>query len=141
NTPKELGNVSPIWSKDGKWIAYTQQHATGKDSNVFIVEVATGKSTNLTAHSGEHNYSAYDSSPDGRKLLITSNAENGYDNVGLLDVATKKIEWLTRDKWEATAGHFSPDGQSVTWTVNADGMTDIYLHHLRDGSSHRVALP
>ena len=141
NTPKELGNVSPVWSKDGKWITYTQQHATGKDSNVFVVEVATGKSTNLTAHSGEHNYSAYDWSPDGRKLLITSNAENGYDNVGLLDVATKKIEWLTHDKWEATAGHFSPDGQSVTWTVNADGVTDIYLHHLRDGSTHRLAMP
>ena len=141
NTPKELGNVSPVWSKDGKWIAYTQQHAAGKDSNVFMAELATGNATNLTPHTGEHNYSAYDWSPDGKKLLITSDAANGYENVGLLDVATKKIDWLTHDKGEARAGHFSPDGQWVTWTVNADGATDIYRHHLREGRTERLALP
>ncbi len=141
NTPKVLGNVNPVWSKDGKWIAYTQQHATGKDSNIFIAELATGKAVNLTPHTGEHIYEARDWSPDGKKLLITSNAENGYDNAALLDVTTKKIDWLTKEKWEAQAGYFSPDGQSVTWTVNTDGNTGIYLHHLRDGRTERLPLP
>src|SRR5579864_8372015 len=131
NTPKELGNVSPVWSKDGKWIAYTQQHAAGKDSNIFIAEVATGRSINLTPHTGEHNFSAHDWSPDGKKLLITSDAEIGYDNVGLLDVATKRIDWLTHDRWESRAGHYSPDGSAVTWTTDADGTTDIFIHHFR----------
>ena len=76
-------NGRPIWSKDGKWIVYTQQQAKGTDSNVFIAEVATGKSTLLTPHDGEHLYTADDISPDGKKVLITSNADNGYDNVGL----------------------------------------------------------
>ena len=141
NTPKELGNVSPVWSKDGKSIAYTQQHAAGKDSNIFISELATGKSINLTPHTGEHNFSAHDWSPDGTKLLITSDAENGYENVGLLDIATKKIEWLTHDKWESRAGHFLPDGSAVTWTTDADGTTDIFIHHLRAGRTERVLLP
>jgi len=129
-TPAVLGNVGPIWSRDGKWIAYTQRHAAGKDSNIFVVEVATGKSTLITAHHGEHNFSAADWSPDGKKLLITSNAGNGYDNVGLLDVFSNKIEWLTQDKWEASAGFFSPDGRQVTWTVNVDGNVQILLHDL-----------
>ncbi len=129
-TPAELGNVGPIWSRDGKWIAYTQQHAAGKDSNIFVAEVATGKSTLLTAHRGEHNFSAADWSPDGKKLLITSNAGNGYDNVGLLDVFSNKIDWLTQDKWEVSAGYFSPDGRQVTWTVNVDGNVQVVLHDL-----------
>ncbi len=138
-TPPELGNNNPIWSRDGKWIAYTQQHAAGKDSNIFVVELATGKSTQLTPHEGEHNFSAADWSPDGKKLLITSNAGNGYDNVGLLDVASKKIEWLTQDKWEVSAGYYSPDGRRVTWTANVDGNVEIVLHDL---AAHRSdALP
>jgi dipeptidyl aminopeptidase/acylaminoacyl peptidase len=131
DTPKDKGNVSPIWSPDGKWIAYSQFQAKGTDSNVFVVEVATAKSALLTPHEGEKQYSANDFSPDGKQLLITSNAGNGYDNVGLLDVATKKIQWLTEDKWEISGGNFSPDGSHVTWTANVDGNTDIFLHDLR----------
>ena len=36
NTPKELSNTGPIFSRDGKVVVYTQSHATGKDSNVFV---------------------------------------------------------------------------------------------------------
>ena len=135
-TPKDKMNVNPIWSADNKWIAYTQLQAKGTDSNIFVAEVATGKSTLLTPHQGEQLYTANEFSPDGKRLLITSNAGNGYDNVGLLDIATKKIDWLTQDKWEIEAGNFSPDGKSVTWTANVDGNTDIYLHDLASGTDH-----
>src|SRR6266568_5891493 len=85
-TPSDKLNDHPIWSRDGKWIAYTQEQAKGTDSNVFVAEVVTGKSTLLTPHEGERHFRANDFSPDGRMLLITSSAANDYDNVGLLDV-------------------------------------------------------
>ena len=141
NTPKELGNFGPIWSKDGKWIVYTQQNATGKDSNIFIASVADGKATNLTPHQGEHNFSANHISPDGKTILITSNAHNSYDNVGLLDVATKQITWLTNEKWEMSAGNFSPDGKRLTWTANIDGNTDIFVHDLLTRKTEALLLP
>lgn len=140
-TPKDKMNVGPVWSKDGKWIAYTQQQAKGTDSNVVVAEVATGESTLLTPHQGEHLYSANDFAPDGKHLLITANAGNDYDNVGLLNVATKKISWLTQDKWEISGGNFSPDGKVVTWTANVDGNTEIYLHNLASGKTSSLPLP
>ncbi|MBZ5598144.1 MAG: S9 family peptidase [Acidobacteriia bacterium] len=140
-TPKDKMNVGPVWSKDGKWIAYTQQQAKGTDSNVFVAEVATGESTLLTPHQGEHLYSANDFAPDGKHLLITANAGNGYDNVGLLNIATREISWLTQDKWEISGGNFSPDGKVVTWTANVEGNTDIYLHNLAGGKTTSLPLP
>jgi len=140
-TPKDKGNVGPVWSKDGKWIAYTQEQAKGTDSNVFVTEVASGKSTLLTPHAGESLYSANDFSPDGKQLLITSNAGNGYDNVGLLDIASKKITWLTQDKWEISGGNFSPDGKLVTWTANVDGNTEIFVHDLAADKNSSLPLP
>ena len=141
NTPKELGNFGPIWSRDGKSIVYTQQNATGKDSNIFIATVAGGKAINLTPHEGEHNFSANHISPDGKTILITSNAHNGYDNVGLLDIATKQITWLTNEKWEMSAGNFSPDGKRLTWTANIDGNTDIFVYDLLTRKTEALPLP
>jgi dipeptidyl aminopeptidase/acylaminoacyl peptidase len=140
-TPADKLNDNPIWSQDGKWIAYTQEQAKGTDSNIFIAEVTTGQSSLLTPHDGEQIYRANDFSPDGKHLLLTSNAANGYDNVGLLDIATKKISWLTKDKWEIGGGHFSPDGERVTWTANVEGNTDIYLHDLVTGKTAALPLP
>ncbi len=139
DTPKELSNDGPIFSRDGKFLVYTQSHASGKDANVFLLDLASGQSANLTPHEGQHNYFAADISPDGKMVLITSDAHNGYDNVGLIDIASKKIEWLTDEKWELGAGSFSPDGKSLTWTANIDGNTNIYSYDI--AGRHAEALP
>ena len=130
NTPAQFSNVNPIWSKDGKWVVFTQQDAAGKDSNVFIVSSAGVRATNLTAHKGEQSFLATAISPDGKTVLITSNAGNGYANAGLLDIASKKITWLTTDKWEVSSGQFSPDGKRLTWAANIDGNQDIYIYDI-----------
>lgn len=140
DTPKELGNFGPLWSRDGKRIAYTQAHATGKDSNIFIADVDTGKATLLTPHSDEHNYEATAISPDGKYLLITSNS-TGYENAGLLEITTKKIEWLTNEKWRVSSGFFSPDGRQVTWTANVDGNTDVFVYNIASKQTNSLPLP
>ncbi len=140
-TAKDRMNVAPIWSADGKSIVYTQEQSKGTDSNVFLVEVASAEATLLTRHDGERTYSANDVSPDGKSVLITSNAGDGYDNVGLLEIASKKIRWLTQDKWEISGESFSPDGKFLTYTANVDGNTDIYLYDIASGKAHALPLP
>jgi dipeptidyl aminopeptidase/acylaminoacyl peptidase len=153
-TPQDKGNSDPIWSKDGKYIVYTQEQAKGTDSNIFLADVATGKSTLLTPHEGEQRYQANDFSragvDDAETVLVTSNAGNGYDNIGLLHVGMKgaqkgyfvpeKIKWLTNDKWEIQGGEFSPDGKHITFSANVDGNEDIYLHDLATGKSTVLAI-
>jgi dipeptidyl aminopeptidase/acylaminoacyl peptidase len=140
-TAPDKFNTNPIWSRDGKYIVYTQEEAKGTNSNIFIAELATQRGTPLTPHSGEQLYSANDLSPDGKTVLLTSTAGNGYQNAGLLDVATKKITWLTEDKWEISGGHFSPDGKSVTWSANLDGNAELYIHELASGKTTDLSLP
>jgi len=140
-TAADRMNVNPIWSADGKFVFYTQDQAKGTDSNIFVVDVATAQSTLLTPHAGESIYSAEDVSSDGAHLLITSNAANGYDNVGLLEIASKKIHWLTNDKWEISGSSFSPDGKSLLYTANVDGNVEIYRYDIATGKTSALPLP
>jgi dipeptidyl aminopeptidase/acylaminoacyl peptidase len=141
DTAKDRMNVAPIWSADGRFIVYTQEQSKGTDSNIYLIDVASAKNVLLTPHEGEHTYEANDLSPDGKSVLITSNAGDGYDNAGLLDIASQKVRWLTSDPWETSGGNFSPDGKLLTYTANVDGNTDIYLHDIRSGKARAVPLP
>jgi len=141
NTPPEKSNDNPIWSKDGKSIVYTQEEAKGTNSNIFIADFATAQTTLLTPHEGEKLYAADDISPEGTKLLITSEAANNYQNAGLLDIASKQIHWLTRVKWRISGGNFSPDGKSVTWTANVVGEVSAYIHDLASNKTAQIKLP
>jgi len=156
NTPQDKSNSGILWSNDGTSIVYTQEQAKGTDSSIFIADVATGKSTLLTPHEGEQRYYANDIDPglfpDGGQILITSNAVNGFENIGLLNFSDKgasvtgvfhpgSIKWLTKDKWEIRGGEFSPDGKHLTFSANVDGNEDIYLHELATGKSTPLPIP
>jgi|SRR5579859_3990981 len=114
------------WSRDNKTLYAVRVEVSFTDSDVYAVDVESGKTTNLTAHEGKVLNFASSLSPDGKSLLITSNQKGGYQNVGLLDIATKKVTWVTDTKWEAGAGDFSPTGKSFTYILNADGVIDAY---------------
>jgi dipeptidyl aminopeptidase/acylaminoacyl peptidase len=140
NTPKDRSNFDPMFSHDGKFVVYTQSDPGGKDSSIFVFDLASGKATDLTPHQGEQTFEASDISSDGKTVLITSNSRNGYDNVGLLDIATQKITWLTDDKWEMRAGAFAPDGGTAAWTANVDGNTNLYLYNLAGRKAEMLPL-
>jgi dipeptidyl aminopeptidase/acylaminoacyl peptidase len=141
NTPADLNNAPAAWSRDGKWLVFNQSNAAGKNANIFLAETATGKSTNLTAHTGDKVYTATNISPDGKTILLTSNAGNGYDNAALLDLASKKVSWLTEEKWEINTGQFSPDGKLLTWVRNADGNSEIVTYDLAKREQRALPLP
>jgi dipeptidyl aminopeptidase/acylaminoacyl peptidase len=156
-TPQDKRNSNPLWTKDGKYIVYTQEQAKGTDSNIFVADYASGKNKLLTPHQGEQLYYADDVAPiripDAGHILITSNAANGYDNIGILDFTWTmdvsvagvlfpgKIKWLTHDKWEIRGGDFSPDGKHITFSANVDGNEAIYLYDLATGRSTALPIP
>jgi dipeptidyl aminopeptidase/acylaminoacyl peptidase len=133
NTPDDRLNSNPIWSRDGKFLAWTQGYADQKNGDVMLADLSTGKIENLTNHGKDQLFEADAWSPDGKTILITSNAKNGHMNVALLDVTSRKIRWLTDEKWEMRAVEFSPDGKRAVWTANVDGNYLVYATDLTTG--------
>jgi dipeptidyl aminopeptidase/acylaminoacyl peptidase len=129
------------WSSDDKTIYAGRVNPPFTDADVYRIDVATGKTENLTSHQGTIRYLASSLSPDGGTLLLSSDAKGGYMNIALLDVATRKMTWVTDLKWEAHSGNFSPDGRRYSYTVYEDGVTDAYLVDRSTNHAEKVDLP
>ena len=129
------------WSSDDKTIYASRVNPPFTDADVYRIDVATGKTENLTSHQGTIRYLASSLSPDDETLLLSSDAKDGYMNIALLDVATRKITWATDLKWEASSGNFSPDGKRYSYTVNEDGVIDAYLVDRSTNKAMKVDLP
>jgi dipeptidyl aminopeptidase/acylaminoacyl peptidase len=129
------------WSSDDKTIYADRVNPPFTDADIYRIDVATGKLENLTAHQGTIRYLASSLSPDGGTILLSSDAKGGYMNIALLDVASKKVTWVTDLKWEAYSGNFSPDGKKYTYTVNEDGLTEAYLADRSTNQAQKVDLP
>lgn len=107
------------WSHDGKAILANRgtrlrnyrndadrNLSIRSDGDIYLIDLASGEATNLTEHSGDVYFRAADISPDDRTALIWSNAQGGYYNIGLLDIATRRIRWVTSTRWETRPGTF-----------------------------------
>jgi dipeptidyl aminopeptidase/acylaminoacyl peptidase len=129
------------WSGDDKTIYAGRVNPPFTDADLYRIDVATGKMENLTAHQGTIRYLGSSLSPDDKTLLLSSDAKGGYMNVALLDVATRKVTWVTDQKWETVAGNFSPDGKRYTYIVNEDGVIDAYLIDRSTNHADKVELP
>ncbi len=129
------------WSRDGATLFANRVEVAFTDADVYAIDVASGKTENLTAHKGNILYTASSLSPDGTTLLVTSNEKGGYQNVALLDIATKKLSWATDTKWEANSVDFSPDGKWFTYIINEDGRSDAYLADRGSLGAEKIDVP
>jgi dipeptidyl aminopeptidase/acylaminoacyl peptidase len=139
STPNHLWN-SVAWSPDGKTLYAARVEVSFTDADTYAIDVASGKATNLTTHHGQVLNIASSLSNDGKTLLITSNEKGGYQNVALLDIASKKLTWVTDTNWEASSGDFSPDGKTLTYTINADGRVDTYIADVASLHSEKIPI-
>jgi dipeptidyl aminopeptidase/acylaminoacyl peptidase len=133
------------WSPDGKAIYATRLNTSFSDASAYRIDLESGKLEELTPHSGDVLDGADAISPDGRTLLVTSNEKGGSENVALLDVASKKMKWVTDSRWPASGGSFSPKtdapgGEHFTYGVNEDGRTSTYIAD-RSGHAEKIGFP
>jgi dipeptidyl aminopeptidase/acylaminoacyl peptidase len=138
DTPlKPDGGMEQIaWDDKGQRIAYTCKklsgtaYATSTNSDVFIYDLSTKKTINISEGMGGYDMNpAF--SPDGKYLLWESQETPGYEadrhRVMVYDFAKKTM-------WEATAGldrnatspAWSPDGQRIIFQSTEAGTEQLY---------------
>ncbi|XQP85220.1 MAG: alpha/beta fold hydrolase [Candidatus Pollutiaquabacter aromativorans] len=124
-------------STDGARIAYTckkmngVEYATSTNSEIYLYELATGKTTNLSE--GNKGYDRVpEFSPDGSRLVWQSMAEDGYEadqnRLILYDFKTRTKRDLTQGYDNSVeAHHWSPNGQVVYFTSGINATIQFFV--------------
>ena len=129
-TDAKARNSSPLWSKDGKWMAFSSNSRDGRN---FDIWVSDGKGPESARLLGEFKgwWAATDWSPDGKTLLAVSYQSVNQSSLYAIDVAS------------GTRTRISPppaEGQKVAYpyaVFGADNKT-IYALSDREGEFNEI---
>jgi Tol biopolymer transport system component len=135
------------WSPDGTKIVYQRPGAFARIGNLFILDVATGRTTRITdlerMSSGVW-WMAPTFSPDGETVLFTMPLKRGSTQRWHLWSVPVTGGEPTLVRRNAFAGDYSPDGASIAYSkaLDVDGdfeLRDLYIARA-DGSDARKVI-
>ena len=129
-------NQSPVWSRDGKRVAWASTARNGKDFDLWLGDGATSAGNTLLLEVSGLWY-PIDWSPDDKLLLVGEYVSINESRLYLLDVATKALTRLSPEAPVAAyrAAAFGKGGAKVYATSDRDGeFTELYEVDLASGA-------
>ena len=128
-----VSNSFPVWSPDGKWIAYTSDR--NGHSNLFR-KPSDGSGVEELLLTDEHVTLASDWSRDGKYLLYSRGPSGSNWEVWGLPLEGERKPWLivphaanSSSGW----GNLSPDGRWLAYSSNESGAAQVYVVAFRGG--------
>jgi Tol biopolymer transport system component/DNA-binding winged helix-turn-helix (wHTH) protein len=119
---------SPVWSPDGRHLAYIRANSKDWHAQVFLWSVESRNEEPLTGTENKLGC-VYDWSPDGRYLLASGRTSSEGQGIGIWLVPTSaapqaemKARQLAYDSGYALyQAHFSPDGRWIVFEATKNG--------------------
>ncbi|MCZ8133049.1 MAG: DPP IV N-terminal domain-containing protein [Steroidobacteraceae bacterium] len=119
-----------VYTHVGRYFGHPLFPTFGEDSNLFLVDVATGERTRLTSGDDAKTYPAF--SPDGSRIAYESEGD-----IWSVEIATGKARRLTTDWGTDRSPAWSPDGREIAFVSNRWGRSNLYV---MSAEGERVAL-
>lgn len=116
------------WSPDGRSLVVLEYESINR-SHLWMVDVASGARTALTPRGADSvAYGGAEYAPDGRSLYLTTDEGAEFQRLGRMDLQTRRVTPLTADiPWDVEAFDVSPDGRTVAFVTNEEGISRLYL--------------
>jgi TolB protein len=126
--------VSPRFTPDGNFLAYTTYHRGNQD--LYITDLRQSKVTRaLSRRKGMNLAPAF--APDGRTMVVTL-SKDGSPDLYLLNRKGKILKRLTRGMGINVSPSFSPDGKSLVFVSDRSGQPQLYRMEMATGQVRRL---
>jgi hypothetical protein len=136
---RQLGQVlNPSWSPDGRTIAFSG--LSGGLTDIYIYDLGSAQLRRLTEDAFADLQPAW--SPDGRTLAFATDRfttdlatlHTGPYSIGILDLATGRVSEIPGARGVRRLNpQWSPDGSSLYFLSDPDGITNVYQVNLASG--------
>lgn len=119
-------------SRDGRWLAVSRPN-TSLDSDLFVVDLRTGKRTEVSTPGQVAAFAGEDFSPDGQWLYYTANDAGEFAELRRYHLASGRHEPVRRESWDVSGSSFSEGGRYRVDTINRDASTAMEITDTRTG--------
>lgn len=136
--------ADPAWSPDGRSIAFAG--LAGGISDLYVYDLETSTARALTRDREAQLQPAW--SPDSRTLAYVTDAGSETDmrvlrfgpmRLAMIDVAQGNVRLIPRlGRGKSINPRFTPDGGSLLFISDQDGVSDLYRQSLTDGAVTRL---
>ncbi|MBZ0288233.1 MAG: hypothetical protein K8I30_11515, partial [Anaerolineae bacterium] len=135
--PVDGAKISP----DGTKIAYVTNETDDLNNfDVYLMNADGSESRRIIQVKLGSQDSISDWSQDGRYLAVGSDA-GGKGRIGVYDVTSGDLRWLSPEDKEQSPGKFSPDSQHLLGYNNEDAAFQAAVYSVADGKPQPVELP
>lgn len=138
-TDKPGRAMTPVWSPDGRFIAYAQipNDGTVEKNFLFIIPALGGAEQKI--YEAPH-LSSLDWSPDGKTLVFSARSEqNAPNNLFAISLETREVRQITFSADDNfTDPDFSPDGKMISFVRVKNKMSEIYVVPLAGGEPQQI---
>ena len=127
------------WSQDKSMLLLVEYISVNK-SRLYLLDIKSGTKELLTPDKEPSvAYSGAKFTKDGTSILFTSDDGSEFQRLVQMDLKTKSQRVLTSDiKWDVDEFDLSPDGKTVAFVTNEDGVGKIHLIEVRSGKELRA---
>jgi TolB protein len=135
--PKQLTNLksitlSPAWSSDGKWLAFTS-YTKGKPD--LYIQHLTENRRSAISKKGINISPAW---VPGKFLLAATLSFSGDPEIYLLTGTGEMVKRLTRKRGIDVSPSFSPNGKQMAFVSKRSGTPQIYIKDIDSGKVNRL---
>jgi TolB protein len=125
---------SPVWSPDGKRIAFVQGDRRG-NSDIMVLDVESGRVRKLTDGGCINTEPSWN--PNGTQLAFTSDREGG-PQVYLMEEDGSNVRRLTAEGGYNASPAWSPNGAMVAYVSRFEGKFDLFVYKLGEGKAYQI---
>ena len=126
--------ISPVWSPDGREIAYVSFES--QKAVVWVQETATGRRRTVANFRGSNSAPAF-APPDGNTLAVTLSRDGG-SQLWLMNRDGSNLRRLTQSAAIDTEATFAPDGKTIYFVSDRGGSPQIYRVGAGGGNPERI---
>ncbi len=121
------------WSPDDKAIVYCD-FTSNTASSLWLIDVTTGKKLLLSEKSDTSElYDFPQFSKDGKRVYVVTDHDSDFRRLAYIDLASRKISYVpSSGQWDVEEFQLSPDGRTVAFITNEDGLSKLHLFDLLD---------
>jgi dipeptidyl aminopeptidase/acylaminoacyl peptidase len=130
------GSYTPSeFSKDGTKLLVIHERAID-DADLWLVDVASGEKKMLTPDpksAGKAGIRDVAWAPDGKSVWLVTDRDRDFSDIVKIDLAhpdAKPVAIGKRDKWSIERVDASPDGKTLAYTVDEDGLSKLYVYDI-----------